>query len=224
MENQKIFLVIGSSGSGKTSSLRNMPLEKTVLINTELKSMLPFRGHARLKKHWLLNDINKLMPGLTLLEKDPEVEYIVLDSLSYLMNMYELQVVKTSTNGMRAWGEYGDFYRSLIMLIKSSSKNYVIMCHPKEVFDEKAGEIKVSAAIKGSLSGLVEADFNVVAYTDVSADEDGMPLYRFLVKKTKESLSKSVKSPFDMFDEPYTKSNDVMEVFDAITNYINGEN
>ena len=50
-----------------------------------------------------------------------------------------------------------------------------------------------------------------------------MPLYRFLVKKTKESLSKSVKSPFDMFDEPYTKSNDVMEVFEAITNYINGE-
>ena len=102
MENQKIFLVIGNSGSGKTSSLRNMPLEKTVLINTELKSMLPFRGHARLKKHWLLNDIHKLMAGLTLLEKDPEVEYIVLDSLSYLMNMYELQVVKTSTNGMRA--------------------------------------------------------------------------------------------------------------------------
>ena len=102
MENQKIFLVIGSSGSGKTSSLRNMPLEKTVLINTELKSMLPFRGHARLKKHWLLNDIHKLMAGLTILEKDPDVEYIVLDSLSYLMNMYELQVVKTSTNGMRA--------------------------------------------------------------------------------------------------------------------------
>ena len=50
-----------------------------------------------------------------------------------------------------------------------------------------------------------------------------MPLYRFLVKKTKESLSKSVKSPFDMFDEPYTQSNDVMEVFEAITNYINGE-
>ena len=35
--------------------------------------------------------------------------------------------------------------------------------------------------------------------------------------------NKSVKSPFDMFDEPYTKSNDVMEVFEAITNYINGE-
>ena len=110
------------------------------------------------------------------------------------------------------------------MLIKNSSKNYVIMCHPKETFDEKAGEIRVSAAIKGSLSGLVEADFNVVAYTDVSANEEGMPLYRFLVKKTKESLSKSVKSPFDMFDEAYTKSNDVMEVFEAITNYMNGDN
>ncbi len=223
MENQKIFLVIGSSGSGKTSSLRNMPLEKTVLINTELKSMLPFRGHARLKKHWLLNDIHKLMMGLELLEKDPDIEYIVLDSLSYLMNMYELQVVKTAVDSRGAWGYYGDFYKNIIMLIKKSSKNWVILCHPKEVFDEKAGEIRVSAAIKGSLSGLVEADFNVVAYTDVSANEEGMPLYRFLVKKTKESLSKSVKSPFDMFDEAYTKSNDVMEVFEAITNYINGE-
>lgn len=41
--------------------------------------MLPFRGHARLKKY--SNDIHKLMAGLTLLEKDPDVEYIVLDSL-----------------------------------------------------------------------------------------------------------------------------------------------
>jgi hypothetical protein len=224
MENQKIFLVIGNSGSGKTSSLRNMPLEKTVLINTELKSMLPFKGHHRLKKHWLLNDVHKLMMGLKMLEEDPEVEYIVLDSLSYLMNMYELQVVKTSSNTMRTWGDYGDFYRNLIMFIKSSCKNWVIMCHPKEIFDEKAGEIRVSAAIKGSLSGLIEADFNVVVYTDITVDEEGMPQYRFLVKKTKESLSKSVKSPFDMFDESHTKSNDVMEVFESITKYINGDN
>lgn len=222
-ENQKIFLLVGASGSGKTSGMRNMPLEKTVLINTELKSMLPFRGHQRLKRHWVVNDVNKFMAGLELIEKDEDIEYCILDSLSYLMNMYELQKVKPATNGQKAWGDYGDFYRTLIMFIKNSKKSWVITCHPKEVFDEKAGEYRTSAAIKGSLSGLVEADFNVVIYTDIGTNEDGMPMYRYLVKKTKETLGKSVKSPFMMFDEAHTQSNDIMEVFTAIENYIKGD-
>ena len=70
------------------------------------------------------------------------------------------------------------------------------------------------------------------SYADIDRDLEILKLEKEIhyqklllsVKKTKESLSKSVKSPFDMFAEPYTQSNDVMEVFEAITNYINGEN
>ena len=36
-------LLIGESGSGKSSSARNLPPEETVILNTERKSM-PFKG------------------------------------------------------------------------------------------------------------------------------------------------------------------------------------
>lgn len=223
VDNQKIFLLVGASGSGKTSSMRNMPLEKTALLNTEQKTMLPFRGAKRLYKHGVISNVDTFMPALDVLIADEKVEYIVLDSLSFLLNMFEMQKVRTAVNTMKAWGDYGAFYKEIIHKIKASKKNFVIMVHPKEFYDEKSQMMITNAFSKGSNSGFIEADFNVVVYTDNYIDEDGMPGYRFLVKKTKESLGKSVKSPFDMFDSPYTKSNDIMEVFEAIEKYIEGE-
>lgn len=222
-ENQKIFLLIGDSGSGKTSSMRNMPLEKTALLNTEQKTMLPFKGANRLYKHGSISNVDTFLPALDKLIEDEKVEYIVLDSLSFLLNMFEMQKVRTSTNTMKAWGDYGDFYKQIIHKIKSSKKNFVIMVHPKDVYDEKTMIMKTTAFSKGSNSGFIEADFNVVVYTDVSIGEDELPRYRFLVKKTKETIGKSVKSPFDMFKTPYTESNDIMEVFAAIDEYIKND-
>ena len=41
-------LVVGDSGSGKSSTFRNLPADKTVIVNTERKPM-PFKGFGKFK-------------------------------------------------------------------------------------------------------------------------------------------------------------------------------
>jgi archaellum biogenesis ATPase FlaH len=218
-ENYSLFLLIGKSGTGKTSSLRNLPLEKTALINAEAKSMLPFKGAKKLKHHWVLKDITKFMSGLDVLIKKDDIEYIVIDSLSFLMSMYETQIITKAPNTMKAWGDYAIFYREMIHKLKTCKKHVVITSHPTEVQDESTMLINQCAMVKGSLKGMVEADFNVVVYTYNSANEDGLIEYKFLVKKTKNTIGWSVKSPLGMFENDILETNDVMEVFKAIQDF-----
>jgi len=218
-ENKKLILVCGESGSGKTSSLRNMPLEKTVYIDTDRKSIKSFRGMDRFKEWVKLDYIDHLIPGLKALEKVDDVEYIVIDTLSFALDMYVAQKIDTSADTRKAWGEYKKWYKELIHIAKTSTKSYIFLTHTKDVYDEKAMSLKTFAYAQGSIYSMIEADFAVVAYTHKYTDENGMPKYGFLVNPTKETLSLSAKSPMDMFEEPLIKDNDIMLLFKAIEEY-----
>lgn len=220
-ENYSLFLLVGKSGSGKTSSLRNMPLEETVLINAEAKSMLPFKGAKRLYKHFIVNDITKFQRGLDVVLSDEKVKYVVIDSLTFLMSMYEIQVVNQAVNTMKAWGEYAVFYKEIIHKLKTSKKNVVVTVHPCETLDEATGIINQCASVKGSLRGMIEADFNVVIYTHIFNDEEGNLKYGFLTNKTKDTIGLSVKSPFGMFETSMLSDNDVMVIFNTLDKFQN---
>ena len=80
----------------------------------------------------------------------------------------------------------------------------------------------VKAFVKGATKSVgIESFFQFVIYTniiDCDDCEEGIK-YRFQVKKTRETINLSVKTPMDMFPEPYTENNDIMVVLDAIDNY-----
>ena len=218
-DNKKLILVIGDSGSGKTSSLRNMPLEKTVYIDVDRKSIKSFKGMDKLRDWVKLDYIDHLIPGLKALEADPECEYIVIDTLSFALDMFVAQKIDTAADTRAAWGQYKQWYKELIHIAKTSKKSYIFLTHAKDIYDEKAMTTKTAAYAQGSIFGIIEADFAVVAYTHKYVDEHGMPKYGFLVNPTKETLSLSAKSPMEMFDEPLIEDNDIMTIFEAIENY-----
>jgi hypothetical protein len=221
-ENQSIFLLVGKSGTGKTTSLRNLPLDKTIILNSENKSLLPFKGASKVYRHHQVTEISKFLRGLASIIKDDKAEYIVLDSLTFLMSMYETQVICKAANTMKAWGDYQQFYKEFIHLLKTSDKKVIITAHPSEVLDEGTGLINQNVSVKGALKGFIEADFNVVIYTRVVADEEtGTIKYGFYTNKTKESLSTSVKSPIGMFESAVLDDNDAMVIFKAIEDYKN---
>lgn len=57
-----------------------------------------------------------------------DVHTIVIDSLNYLMDMYESLHVLTATNTMQAWGEYTQFFKRLMQRhVASSSKNVIFI-------------------------------------------------------------------------------------------------
>ena len=84
------ILLCGMTGSGKSTSLRNLPLEKTIYINTEAK-FLPFKGTSRLKQSIKLIDPDEMLGGMDWIEEQDDVEYVVIDSFSMLMDMWYMK-------------------------------------------------------------------------------------------------------------------------------------
>lgn len=218
-ENKKMVLIVGSTGTGKTTSLRNLPLEKTAYIDVDRKSIKAFPNMDKFRQWAKLDYIDHVLPGIDALEADPNIEYVVIDTLSFMLDMFVAQKVDTAADTREAWGQYKKFYKELIHKIKSGTKSYIILAHDKSSYNEQSMEIKTQAYAQGSIFGQVEADFAVVAYTHKYVGEDGLPAYGFLVGPTKETLALSAKSPMGMFTEPLIKNNDVQLLLEAIDAY-----
>lgn len=101
----KNILLIGNTGSGKSTSLRNLPLEKTIYINTEAK-FLPFKGSSRLKQSIKLVDPDEMLAGMDWIEEQDDVEYVVIDSFSMLMDMWYMKHIANADprKTQQLWG------------------------------------------------------------------------------------------------------------------------
>ena len=68
------------------------------------------------------------------------------------MDMFETMYVLNAANTMKAWGDYGQFFKILMQQkVTSFGKPVVITAHVRDDLDEKAMEMKTSVPIKGAL-------------------------------------------------------------------------
>lgn len=86
----KTILIMGESGSGKTTSMRNLPPQETFYIDCDKKG-LSWRGwkeqYAEDKKNYLAtSDAKKVMALMSRISTDqPQIKYIVIDTLNWIM-------------------------------------------------------------------------------------------------------------------------------------------
>lgn len=101
----KNVLLIGDSGTGKSTSMRNLPLDKTIWLNTEKKS-LPFKGQSKLHTNVILKDPDEMIEGMNWIEEQDNVEYVVLDSFTMLMDMFYMKHIANApaNKTQKAWG------------------------------------------------------------------------------------------------------------------------
>ena len=224
--NKKVILIVGPSGTGKSFSLKRLVEEhgdKLAIIDTDGKNMLPFRGKNKVNKWINPSDPLEINPGVRLLEQDDSIEYIVIDSGSHWLSALEQKYVINSSDSRGAWGKiYQQELRDLFhFATHESKKTWIFIWHTMEG-ELRNGRIPIQAAVKGAMKNVsLESFFQIVIYTDVAECdecEEGIK-YRFQVKKTKDTRDTSIKTPFDMFDSPYTETNDIMIVLDAIDKY-----
>ncbi len=158
--NKNVVLIMGSPNTGKSASLRNMDQTSMVYLNTDLKE-LPMADRF-LKSVEISNAVN-VLDFIQQIESAPQVSGAVLDTLTFLMSMYERQYVNTATNTQKAWGDYGTFYRDLIHAIKAGSKDYVILAHADTQLNEQSMMMETKVPVKGSVGKTgVEADFTTI--------------------------------------------------------------
>jgi hypothetical protein len=162
--NNHIVLVMGKPNTGKSTSLRNLKNQDSMIyLNTDLKA-LPFKN--KFMKAIDVADAMDVIGYVQQIEQTPAVTGAVLDTLTFLMSMYERQYVLNSANTQKAWGDYGNFYRDFIHAIKSGTKDYAILAHEDTILNEQTMQMESKVPVKGSVGKTgVEADFTTILST-----------------------------------------------------------
>lgn len=161
MANNNIVLIMGKPNTGKSTSLMFLKnQDKTVYFNTDKKD-LPF-PHNFMKDIYL-DQPEKIINFLHQIEKQPDVEGVVLDTITFLMSTYERTVVRTAANGQKAWGDYGAFYGDFIDAIKSSKKDFAVLAHEDSVYDENNQCFKSKIPVKGAVGKTGVKCFSIAA-------------------------------------------------------------
>ena len=219
--NPHMILVCGYSATGKSMSLRNLQdQEKWWLLNTEAGKMPPFKHHF---KHFRIDDPWQVIDGFDKGKDNENCKGIIVDSLTFLMDMFETQYVVNAADTRKAWGDFQQFFKTLMQeKVVKFNKPTIFTAHVSDQLDEKELAIKTCVPIKGALKGTgVEAYFSTVVAAKRMAVKDLEPFkndmlhiteeeqelgfkYVFQTRLTKDSLGERIRSPFGMFAKEET--------------------
>jgi len=205
-------LIIGDSGSGKSSTFRNLDPAKTVIINTERKPM-PFKGFGKFKNINIgrYKDFQKLLKEL---KDSDKYDYVVIDSLTSLLEITN-KYCETVFSGYTIWSEYNGMVYNILQDLKELPQQVFIVGIPE--YDKDPDMPKKYVKTKGSeWKYSIEKEFAIVLHTHLQDDEEGN-ITDYLLD-TKPSKSTSAKSPDGMFEERYIQ-NDATIIDKAIHEY-----
>lgn len=105
--NDNLVLICGKSATGKSLSLRNLKNPEGVMyLNAESGKKLPFRSKFMKgpngKPGFIITDPYQVYEAFDHAENDPDCHTIVIDSITFLMEMFESVYVLPSSNTMKA--------------------------------------------------------------------------------------------------------------------------
>jgi hypothetical protein len=237
--NQNLVLVSGKSASGKSASLRNLEKPEGVMfLGCEAGKALPFPSKFR---EFVITDPILIFNAFEEAEKQSNTHTIVIDSLTFLMDMFESKYVITSSDGRKAWGDYAQYFKKLMQhYVANSSKNVIFMAHTADVYDESEMVMQSRVKVKGSIMNQgVEAYFTQVISSKVVpikelqnyqnpmltlTEEDELLGYKYVfqTRLTKDTYHERIRSPMAMWPTNYTFiDNDLQKVLNHTHSYYN---
>ncbi len=223
----RVLGVMGESGSGKTTAMRNLPPGETFYLDCDKKGM-NWKGW---KKQYLpLDDKNNTDKGFylktdsftnasTALQKINEserfkrIKYVVIDTLNGLMVAEEMRILAMQSGDKRsAWSDLAQNGWSIInqALMLRDDLTVIILCHSETVSDEN-GIIRTRIKTNGrKLEKLVlESKMTTVVW---AVRQDGK--YKFILSAD----GSTCKVPLGAFQTDEC-DNDIMIVIKALEDY-----
>ncbi|QYW01829.1 AAA-ATPase [Stenotrophomonas phage Piffle] len=237
--NDQLVLISGQSATGKSASLRNIRNQsRWVYMGTEAGKRLPFRNQFNSIR---ITDPYQVFAYIDECIANPdEVDGIIIDSITFLMDMYETQYVIGSANTMAAWGAYQQFFKQLMGKIAQFGKPVILTAHTLTVYNETTMTNETSVPIKGALKNNgIEAYFSTVVSTkkvtlkelekyssgllEITEEEKELGFkYVFQTRITKSTTGERIRSPMGMFDRNQTYiDNDAQALIDHLTKFYN---
>lgn len=218
----QLVFVVGKSGVGKSTSLRNLNPDETVLINTDQKA-LPFKQFAlnynEGKGNYLkTSDVNKVIEKLKEAHKNPSIKTVVIDTWSRIMTDAIMSPAFRSEKGFDKYSKFAASQYDLINIINDKLREDIIVylfAHPEEHFDE-SGFSTMRIGVQGKmLERFVPESFSSIVFYAEVVKTPGQPNRH--VFRTKNS-NDTCKCPIDMFEEEHI-DNDLVEINKSIRDY-----
>ena len=233
--NDQLIAVVGYSSTGKSASLRNIKnQDRWVYLNCESGKRLPFKN--KFNRITITDPMEIHAYFQEAIDNRDDVDGIIVDSLTFLMEMYESQYVLRSTNTMKSWGDYQQYFKTLMQeLVPQFGKPVIFTAHVKDETDEKTLDTRTFIPVKGALKGVgIEAYFSCIVsckrlplkelkdYTNALlpiTPDDEIQGYKhvFQTQLTKKTVGERIRGPMGLFTRAQTFiDNDCQLVLDKL--------
>jgi hypothetical protein len=234
----ELILYMGKSGTGKTTSLRNLPPEETIILTPNGKSM-PFPGgnkYVRGQNLFINNNLkggsNDAKNGLEELDIQDFIEqvanntpakYLIIEDFTHFFSARifseEFLDQNAGNAAFQRWNQFGaDVFQSLFEKSQGLREDlYIIILHHTEVKEDGVVGFK-------SPGKLLDNTIDVPSYFTYSLhgivrDGDGGSEY---VVQTNKNASRQAKTPYGCFPDMYIP-NDMKVIIDRINDFRNGK-
>jgi len=190
-------LVVGASGIGKTTSLRTLPKDQTLIAASE-RSLLPLKGLGfDVAKIDCWDDVRGMVSDLrsSLKVGDKTIKILAIDSLSDIAELCIKQIVHTDRRKMigertkgksevpigvyeeamtiEDWGAYGRRLSAFISAVVQLPVHVVFTCLERWKEDKSTGVTMLVPAMSGALAFACPKYFDIVVnMRNMKADEE----------------------------------------------------
>lgn len=216
----KVIGLMGESGSGKTTSLRNLNPKETFYIDSDKKG-LNWKGwknqySADKKNYWASDSfsiVSNLMEKINKEEQFKHIKYLIIDTLNGMMVAEEMRILAMSSGDKRsAWSDLAQNGWAIInkALEMREDLTVIILCHCETISDEN-GIIRTRIKTNGrKLEKLVlESKMTTVIW---SVRQDGK--YKFILSAD----GSTCKIPLGTFDTDEI-DNDITLIIKALEDF-----
>ena len=225
--------IVGESGTGKSTSLRNLNPEETFIISTTGKP-LPFRAwkkkYAPLEikdgkivggNYYVSSKWDQIIKILAIVNsKMPHIKQVVVDDFQYVLS-YEFVDRATEVG----YGKFSELAQHAMEILRYAEKmrddcKMIFLTHSENVGDAMNPKYVIKTvgkllAEKVTLEGL----FTYIFFTRVSEGDDGRMQYKLLTNSDGTCVA---KSSLGMFEEMEI-DNDLKMIIETIDKYNNGD-
>lgn len=225
--------IVGESGTGKSTSLRNLNPEETFIISTTGKP-LPFRGWRKKYtpftvtktddggskisgNYYVSSNWENILKMLKIINKNmPHIKQIIIDDFQYVLS-YEF-VDRATEVGYTKFSELAQHAMEILRYAEQMREDckMIFLTHSENVGDAMNPKYVIKTvgkllAEKVTLEGL----FTYIFFTKVSEGEDGKMKYSLITNTDGQCVA---KTPLEMFDE-LEIDNDLDAIIKVIDEY-----
>lgn len=208
------ILIMGESGSGKTTSLRNLPPNQTLYIDADGKG-LSWKGWRKQfsvenKNYAKTSDPKIIVAALEQAKKTERVKFVVIDTINGVMLDQEMERIKEK--GYEKWVDLAEsaYYITLLASRLRDDQTVIVLGHSETITTEDGYRLTRLKTNGRKLERIVlESKFTTVLLCE---QRDGKYVY------VTRGESTTAKTPLDMFDADQI-DNDIMTVVKKLEEY-----